>query len=77
MKSCLPNLHPAFPQLVYLKRASTFDQLHALFQTGRRGSQDEMQVIRHQNKIMEQIVAPISVFKQFRHNNRCRFFCLK
>ena len=66
MKTGLPKLHSTSSLFVDLMRASTLDKLHSLFQRGRvTGSENQMQVIRHQDESMQSIGSPVAVVEQF------------
>src|SRR5262249_8810140 len=60
-KTCLPNLTSHSEVLSHPERIPAFNQLQRPFQCDARWSNDEMQVIGHQNKLMQQIFPFFSV----------------
>jgi hypothetical protein len=58
--------------------AAAFDELHSFFQGGGfSGRNEQMQVIWHQHKLMQQIVALTSIFEKFSYQNLSNFSDLK
>lgn len=70
MKSGLPDLHPMTVELMNLMRATAFDKLHGLFQR-RRVSPGEkhVDVIWHQDKLMQEVGASVTISEQASHND--------
>jgi hypothetical protein len=70
MKAGLPNRHSAPSNPVNFMRAPAFDQLYASLQRrGIRRSNQDMQMIRHHYKFVQQIVSFVSIFQHFIDQN--------
>jgi hypothetical protein len=60
----LPYISFDFQVLIQLKRKSSLDQLHGPFQGDSSGSNDQVKMVRHDNKFMQQILfLPLAVTK--------------
>ena len=73
----LPDVFFGFQVLIQLERKSALGKLHGPLQSNLAGSKDEVDVIWHNNKFMQQIL-PLSSIVQQNFNKQARnFFYLK
>lgn len=61
MKASLPNLAPKTQLLCSSKRETALNQSYSSFDSDSGGSQQEMDVVRHDDKLMQQILFLFSV----------------
>src|SRR5215470_10713802 len=70
METGLPDLHLVSPHSVNLVGTAAFDQLHGLFQAYRIcRCKDQMQMVRHQDKVMQEVASPVSVLQNLMDDN--------
>jgi hypothetical protein len=70
METRLPDLHPGAALLVNFMRTPTFNKLHGFFQRGAAGgSQEQMQMVGHKDKLVQQIGSCHPVVEQLGNYN--------
>jgi len=78
METRLPDLHPIAAFLVNFMRAPAFNKLHGPFQgSGVTGSQQQVQMVGHENKLVQQIGSCHPVVKQLGNHDLGDFLDLK
>ena len=76
-KTWLPYISFGFQVLIELERESALGKLHGPLQSNLAGSEDQVDVIWHDNKFMQQIFSLSSIVQQNFNKQPRNFFHLK